>query len=103
MHRIHRTLRGPSVLPNTQRNRAVLFRTCFTTIWRSEINISLKVDTDDLNRRRRRFHQFIMLRRIVKFVSEIAVVCITVRALDNVPASKCTCISISALGIDFKT
>jgi hypothetical protein len=35
------------VLPKTQRNRAVLFRTRFTTIWRSEINIGLKVDDND--------------------------------------------------------
>jgi len=55
MRRIHRTLRGPSVLPKTQRNRAVLFRTRFKTIWRSEIHISLKFDADALNRRRRRF------------------------------------------------
>jgi hypothetical protein len=37
-------LRGRSVLLKTQRNPAVLFRTRFTTIWRSEIHIGLKVD-----------------------------------------------------------
>jgi len=44
MRSIHRTLRGPSVLLKAQRNCAVLFRTRFTTIWRSEIRINLKVD-----------------------------------------------------------
>jgi hypothetical protein len=38
-----------------QRNRAVLLRTRFTTLWRSEIHINLKIDADALNRRRRRF------------------------------------------------
>jgi hypothetical protein len=46
MRRLHRTLRGPSVLPKTQRNRAMLFRTRFITIRRSEIHISLKLDAD---------------------------------------------------------
>jgi len=46
MRSIRRTLKGPSVLPKTQWNRAVLFRTRFTTIWRSEIHISVKVDAD---------------------------------------------------------
>jgi len=54
IHRLSRTLRGLSVLPKTQRNRAVLFRTRFTTIWGSEIHISLKFDGHALNRRRRR-------------------------------------------------
>jgi len=35
-----------SVLPKTQRNRAVLLRLRFTTLWRSEIHISLKIDDD---------------------------------------------------------
>jgi len=48
MRRIRRNLRGPSVLPKRQRNRAVLFRTRFTTIRRSEIHISLNVDADAL-------------------------------------------------------
>jgi len=48
------TMRWPSVQRKSQRNRAVLFRTRFT-IWRSEIHISLKVDADALNRRRRQF------------------------------------------------
>jgi hypothetical protein len=34
------------VLPKTKWHRAVLFRTRFTTIWRSEIHIGLKVDAD---------------------------------------------------------
>jgi hypothetical protein len=37
------------------RNRAVLLRTRFTSLWRSEIHINLKSDADALNRRRRRF------------------------------------------------
>jgi hypothetical protein len=44
MRSIRRTLRGPSVLLKTERNREVLFRTRFTTVWRSEMHISLKVD-----------------------------------------------------------
>jgi hypothetical protein len=55
MRSIHRTLRRPSLLPKTQRNRAVLLRTRFKTLWRSEIHINLKMDADALNRRRRRF------------------------------------------------
>jgi hypothetical protein len=55
MHGIRRTLRGPSVLPKTQRNHDVLFRTRFTTLWGSEIQINLNIDADALNRRRRRF------------------------------------------------
>jgi hypothetical protein len=39
----------------TQRYRAILLRTRFTTLWRSEIHINLKIVTDALNRRRRRF------------------------------------------------
>jgi hypothetical protein len=34
------------VLLKTQRNRAVLFQTRFTTIWRSKIHIGLKLDDD---------------------------------------------------------
>jgi hypothetical protein len=48
-------LKGPSVLPKTQRNRAHLLQTRFKMLWRSEIHINLKIDADDLNRRRRRF------------------------------------------------
>jgi hypothetical protein len=55
MRSIHRKLRGPSLPPKTQLNRIVLFRTRFRTIWRSEIHISLKVDSDALNRCRRLF------------------------------------------------
>jgi len=45
MHSIHITLRGPSVL----------LRTRFTTLWRSEIHMDIKIDADALNPRRRRF------------------------------------------------
>jgi hypothetical protein len=56
MRSIHETFRGPSVLPKKQKkNRAFLLRTCFTTLWRSEIRINLKIDADALSRRRRRF------------------------------------------------
>jgi hypothetical protein len=55
MRSVRRTLRGPSVLPKTQRNHAVLLGTRFTTLWRSEIHINLKIDAGALNRRRRRF------------------------------------------------
>jgi len=44
-----------SVQPKTQRNRAVLLKTCFATSWRSGIHVNLKIDADTLNRRRRRF------------------------------------------------
>jgi hypothetical protein len=46
MRSIRRTSRGPCVLPKTQRNSEVLFRTHFTTIWGSKIRISIKVDAD---------------------------------------------------------
>jgi hypothetical protein len=45
MRSIRRTLRGLSVLPKTKQNRAVLLRTRFKTLWRSEIHINLKTDT----------------------------------------------------------
>jgi hypothetical protein len=44
-----------SVLPKTQRNRAVLLRTRFTMLWRREIHINLKSEADAQNRRWRRF------------------------------------------------
>jgi hypothetical protein len=50
-----RTLREPSLLSKTQQNHAVLLGTRFTTLWRSEIRIKLKIDADALNRRWRRF------------------------------------------------
>jgi len=50
-----RTYVGRSVLQKAQRNLAVLFRTCFTTIWRSKIHTNLQVDADALNKRRCRF------------------------------------------------
>jgi hypothetical protein len=49
-----RTLKGQSLLSKTQQNRADLLGTRFTTLWRSEIHINLKIDADALNRRRRR-------------------------------------------------
>jgi hypothetical protein len=55
MRSTHRTLRKPSLLLKTQRNRAVLLRTRFKTLCRSEIYINLKIDADALNRRRRLF------------------------------------------------
>jgi hypothetical protein len=55
MRRICRNFRGPSVLPKKQRNRAVLFRTRFTPIWRNEIHISVNIDAHVLNRLRHRF------------------------------------------------
>jgi hypothetical protein len=33
-------------MQKAQRNLAVLFRTRFTTLWRSEIRINLKIDAD---------------------------------------------------------
>jgi hypothetical protein len=41
-----RTLRGPSVLLKTQRNRAVLLLTRFRTLCRSQIHTNLKIDAD---------------------------------------------------------
>jgi hypothetical protein len=55
MRTIRRTLRRPSLIKKTKRNRAVLLRIRFKTLWRSQIHINLKIDDDDLNRRRRRF------------------------------------------------
>jgi hypothetical protein len=55
MRSIRRTLRRPSFLPKTERNRAVLSRTHSRTMWRSEIHSNLRIDADALNRRRRRF------------------------------------------------
>jgi hypothetical protein len=37
-------MQGPSVLQEAQRNLAVLFRTRFTTLWRSEFHINLKIE-----------------------------------------------------------
>jgi hypothetical protein len=55
MRSLRQKLRGPSLLPKTQRNRAFLLGTRFTTLWRSENHKNLKIDADALNRRRRRF------------------------------------------------
>jgi hypothetical protein len=55
MRSVSRKLEGPSVLPKTQQNRAVLLKTRLETLWRSEIHINLKIGADALNRRRRRF------------------------------------------------
>jgi hypothetical protein len=49
------TLKGPSVLPKTKQIRTVLFRTRFTTLWRSEIHINLKIDANALIQRRRHY------------------------------------------------
>jgi len=46
MRSIRQTFRGPCLLTKTQQNRAVLLRTRFTTLWRSEIHINLKIDAD---------------------------------------------------------
>jgi hypothetical protein len=56
MRSIRQNLRRPFFQPKTQRNRAVLLRTLFTTLWRSEIRINLKIDADALNRRPRRYY-----------------------------------------------
>jgi len=55
VRRIRRSFRGRSVLPKTQRIQAVLLLTRFSTLWRYEIHINLKIDVNALNRRRRRF------------------------------------------------
>jgi hypothetical protein len=55
MRSIRLKLRRPSIPSEPQLNRAVLFRTRFTTIWRSGIHISLNDDADAFNRRRHRF------------------------------------------------
>jgi len=44
MRRTGRTLRVSSVLPKTQRNRAILLRTRLTTLWRIEIHMNLKIE-----------------------------------------------------------
>jgi len=64
MCRIRRRLRGRSVLPKTQRNHAVLLRTRFTTLWRSEMHINRKIDAGAHNRYRRRF----CVRRTVYYI-----------------------------------
>jgi hypothetical protein len=64
MRSIHITLRGPSALRKTVRNRAVLLGTRFTTLWCTEIHMDLKIDADALNPRRRRF----CLRRIIHLI-----------------------------------
>jgi hypothetical protein len=64
MRSIRRTVRGPSVLLKTQRNREFLLRTRFTSFWRIEIHINLKIDADALNRRRRRFLRRCPIRHI---------------------------------------
>jgi hypothetical protein len=55
MRSIRRTLRRPSLIPKTKRNRAFLLGARFKTLWRSHIHIILQIDADALNRRRRRF------------------------------------------------
>jgi len=51
MSSVHRTLRA-----NIRPNLALLFRTGFGSIQRSEIHMNIKVDLDALNRRRRCFY-----------------------------------------------
>jgi hypothetical protein len=55
MRGVRLAFRGLSLLAKTQRNRSFLLRTLFTTLWKSEIHINLKIDAEALNRRRRRF------------------------------------------------
>jgi len=55
MRSISRSLKGLSVKPTTQRNRAVQLTTLFATSWGSEIHINLNIDAEPLNRRRSRF------------------------------------------------
>jgi hypothetical protein len=64
MRSIRRTLKELSVLPKTERSQTILLRTRFTTLWRSEIRINLKIDADVLNRRRRRFRVCRTIRHI---------------------------------------
>jgi hypothetical protein len=56
MRSVHRMLRTMSFLANIRPNLALLFRTGFRSIRRSEIHMNMKVDLDALNRRRRRFY-----------------------------------------------
>jgi hypothetical protein len=46
MRSVGRKLSGHSVLLKTQGNRAVLLQTRFTTLWKSEIHMNLKLDAD---------------------------------------------------------
>jgi hypothetical protein len=64
MRTIRRMLRGESVLPKTQRNRATLLKTRLTTLRKSEIHMNLKIDADALNQRWRRFR----VRRTVRHI-----------------------------------
>jgi hypothetical protein len=56
MRSVHRTLWAPSFLANTLPNLALLFRTGFRSIRRSEIHTNIKDDLDALNRCRRLFY-----------------------------------------------
>jgi hypothetical protein len=52
-------LRAPAALPPGKEPLVPLdgrLGARFTTLWRSEIHINLKIDADALNRRRRRFY-----------------------------------------------
>jgi hypothetical protein len=55
MRSVRLAFRRLSLLPKTQRNRAVLLETLYTTLWSSEIHINLNIDVDALNRPQRRF------------------------------------------------
>jgi hypothetical protein len=56
MRSVHRTLRAPSFLANIRPNLALLFRTGFRSIRRSENHMNIKVDLDALNRGWRHFY-----------------------------------------------
>jgi hypothetical protein len=56
MRSVQRTLRAPSFLAIISPKLALLCRTGFRPIRRSEIHMNIKVDLDALNRRRRRFY-----------------------------------------------
>jgi len=78
---ILRTLRRESVVEKTQRNRAVLLPARFTTMWRSEIRIDLKIDAEALCWRRRRY----CLRRTVSraMVAVSWILCMRVRHIKS--------------------
>jgi hypothetical protein len=56
MRIVQRTLRAPYFVTNISPNLAMLLRTGFKSIRRSEIHMNKKVELDALNRRRRRFY-----------------------------------------------
>jgi hypothetical protein len=56
MRSVHRKLRALSFVANIRLNLALLFRTGFRSIWRSEIHMNIKDELGALIRRRRRFY-----------------------------------------------